>query len=481
MENNFYEKLQQNDYKISLSSADTQKKLSEITINMQTELQNNVEKLSKFENSVEERQNALENSFYEKLQQNGDKISLLSEDTQRQISEIAHEFTNKSSSLEIEMLDKLEHAFAESFSKISGIEQLVNNSVISSSQENKALKERLDELNRSLEMDISSVAKRLSSENEKIETKLQNNVEKLSKFENSVEERQNALENSFYEKLQQNGDKISLLSEDTQRQISEIAHEFANKSSSLEKDMLDKLEHAFAESNSKISGIEQLVNNSFISSSQENKALKERLDELNRSLEMDIYSVAKDFLLKMRKLKLNFKTTLRFLSKFENSVEERQNALENSFYEKLQQNGDKISLLSEDTQRQISEIAREFANKSSSLETDMIGKLEHISFHLRKVEEQIENQIGDLSTSLQKYVLSITDSQEDKIDAQAKKIEKNVSSLKQEIFEYKRELKADIDKKIKKVNLKRMIICLRRSLKSETYSQESSSRYPRKN
>ena len=84
----------------------------------------------------------------------------------------------------------------------------------------------------------------------------------------------------------------------------------------------------------------------------------------------------------------------------------------------------------------------------------MLDKLEHISFHLRKVEEQIENQIGDLSTSLQKYVLSITDSQEDKIDAQAKKIEKNVSSLKQEIFEYKRELKADIDKKIKESELK---------------------------
>ena len=35
-----------------------------------------------------------------------------------------------------------------------------------------------------------------------------------------------------------------------------------------------------------------------------------------------------------------------------------------------------------------------------------------------------------------------------------KKIEKNVSSLKQEIFEYKRELKADIDKKIKESELK---------------------------
>ena len=73
---------------------------------------------------------------------------------------------------------------------------------------------------------------------------------------------------------------------------------------------------------------------------------------------------------------------------------------------------------------------------------------------MKKVEEQIENQIGDLSTSLQKYVLSITDSQEDKIDAQAKKIEKNASALKKEIFEYKREIKADIDRKIKESELK---------------------------
>ena len=77
-------------------------------------------------------------------------------------------------------------------------------------------------------MDISSVSQRLSSEHQKIETELQNNIEKLSEIENSVEQRQNALEESFYEKLQQNGDSISLLSADTQRQISEIAQEFAN-------------------------------------------------------------------------------------------------------------------------------------------------------------------------------------------------------------------------------------------------------------
>ena len=90
------------------------------------------------------------------------------------------------------MLDKLEHTSAESKSKINEIEQIVSDSVIISSQENKALKERLDELNRSLEMDISSVAKRLSSGKQKIETELKNNSDKLSNFENSVEERQSS-------------------------------------------------------------------------------------------------------------------------------------------------------------------------------------------------------------------------------------------------------------------------------------------------
>ena len=395
-----------------------------------------------------------EGSYSEKLQQDDDRISLLSSDTQKKISETTLELTSKIGILETAILDKLEHALAESNSKITGIEQLLNSSILSSSQANESLKEDLQKLSRSLQLDISSVAERLSYSNQKIEAELQNNVEKLSKFENSVEERQNSLEDSFYEKLQQNDDKISLSSADTQKKLSEIAHEFAIKSSSLEIEMLDKIEHTFAESNSKISEIEQLVNNSAISSSQENKALKERLDELNRSLEMGISAVAKRLSSANEKIETKLQNNSDKLSKFENSVEERQNSLEDSFFEKLQQNGDKISLLSEDTQRQISEIAREFANKSSSLETEMLDKFEHISFHLRKVEEQIENQIGDLSTSLQKYVLSITDSQEGKIDTQAKKIEKNVSSLKQEIFEYKRELKADIDKKIKESELK---------------------------
>ena len=67
----------------------------------------------------------------------------------------------------------------------------------------------------------------------------------------------------------------------------------------------------------------------------------------------------------------------------------------------------------------------------------MLDKFEHISFHLKKVEEQIGNQIGDLSTSVQKYVLSLTDSQEDKIAAQAKKIEKMLAHLNKKYLNIK--------------------------------------------
>ena len=143
-------------------------------------------------------------SSSEKPQPYDDRISLLSADTKKQISEMVFEFTDKLNSLETALLEKLEHTFSESNSKINGIESLVNNSNISSSQANDSLKEELQKLNRSLQLDISSVSQRLSSASEKIETELQNSSNKLTKLENSVEESQKALEESFYEKLQQN-------------------------------------------------------------------------------------------------------------------------------------------------------------------------------------------------------------------------------------------------------------------------------------
>ena len=646
LEESFSEKLQQNDDKISLLSADMQKQLSEIALDfagksnnlettilnklednftegnskiygieilvnesivnlsnanqalkneldelnrsiqidissfverfssenqkIETNLKTSAEKLTMFENLVAERQNSLEQSFSEKLRQNDDGIAILGADTQKQLSEIAADFASKSNNLETKILNKLEDTSIENNSKINGVEHLINDSIQSSSQANKSLKERLEELNRSFQLEISSITERFSSENQKVETELKNNADKLIFFEKAVDERQNSLEENFYEKLQKNGDRISLLSAETQRQISDITREFANKSSSLEATMLDKIEDTFTESNSKISSVEQLINDTIISSSQENKALKERLDELNRSLQLDIGSVAEkfasetqkigselkkiadnltvfektvydrqnsleeSFLEKLQKVAKRFssanqkietelKNSADKLTVFENSVYNRQNSLEESFLEKLQQNDDRLSLLSADTQKKLSEMALGFESKSSNLETSMLDKYEYISFHLKKVEEQIENQMGDLSKSLQKFVLSITDSQDQKIDninqevkgyyknlqsdfggikalvskqktilentmsayklesskeidVQEKKIQKSIKSLKQEIFEHQRDMKTDFEKNIKDRELKtndyfsKKVIEVRDSLSEEVKS-----------
>ena len=76
--------------------------------------------------------NSLEDNFSEKFQQSDDKISLLSTDTQEQLAQMALDFDSRSNSLETVLLDKLEHTFAESSSKIDGIEHLVNNNIINS-------------------------------------------------------------------------------------------------------------------------------------------------------------------------------------------------------------------------------------------------------------------------------------------------------------------------------------------------------------
>ena len=169
---------------------------------------------------------------------------------------------------------------------------------------------------------------------------------------------------------------------------------------------------------------------------------------------MDINSIIKRFSSTNQKIEIELQNSADKLSKFENSVEEQQTSLQESFHEKLQQNGDELSLLSANTQKQISEIVLDFTSKSSNLETSMFDKIEHISFHLKKVEEQIENQISDFSTSLQKHISSITTGQEDKIDAQAKKFQNSVKSLKQDIFDNQRNLQADFYKKIKESEIK---------------------------
>ena len=153
------------------------------------------------------------------------------------------------------------------------------------------------------------------------------------------------------------------------------------------------------------------------------------------------------------------------------------------------------NLIGAGTKTQFSEIALEFDGKIGSLEIKMLDKLERISVNLGKVEGQIENQIGELDTSLQKYVSSIRASQEEKIeslnrevlflqdklqsdvsdikdlfleqqphyekiiadyknasnkkiDNKTRKIQNNLNSLKEEIFESQKDLITDFDKKL---------------------------------
>jgi tRNA U34 5-methylaminomethyl-2-thiouridine-forming methyltransferase MnmC len=58
-------------------------------------------------------------SSSEKPQPYDDIVSLPSADTTKQISEVVLEFTNKLNSLETAILEKLEHTFSESNSKIN--------------------------------------------------------------------------------------------------------------------------------------------------------------------------------------------------------------------------------------------------------------------------------------------------------------------------------------------------------------------------
>ena len=71
-----------------------------------------------------------EASSTEKPQPYNDRISLLSADTNKRISEIVLEFTGKLGSLEKAILEKVEQTFDESNSKIKVIENLVNDSNI---------------------------------------------------------------------------------------------------------------------------------------------------------------------------------------------------------------------------------------------------------------------------------------------------------------------------------------------------------------
>ena len=111
------------------------------------------------------------------------------------------------------------------------------------------------------------------------------------------------------------------------------------------------------------------------------------------------------------KIEAKLKNSADDFSKFQKSVEEQYNSIDESFSDKFQQSDDKISELSA-IQKKISELTLNFEDRNNA-ETTLFDKTENISVHLKTLGEQIENQIGYLNTSLRGYVLSITSSQEE--------------------------------------------------------------------
>ena len=317
---------------------------------------------------------------------------------------------------------------------------------------------------------IKEMRERIFKEADKVSVK--NQIEKdaqetnsapqksLDNGEISLEEKKikNHQKDDLSKEIQKNDDKISIIDTDIQKQVSELTLDFDNKSNTLKTEILKKIEGNFSENNSKIDEIEKLVNYNITNSSQTNKAFKERLEELNRalqlelnsvnqkllvtneahkkelselsnSLESEVSSIEKRFASANQKVKTELSSNSEKLSKFEKSIENSHHSLEKTFFEKLQQNDDKISELSSDTNKLISEITLDFASKQSSLETEILEKLEQTNLRVGNVEEQIENQVGYLNSSLRGYILTTSKSQEEKVH----NLEKEIYSLQERL------------------------------------------------
>ena len=138
----------------------------------------------------------------EKVQQQDDKASFSRAD----IRNISSAEKNKDSILDKEINKRFEQTLAESDTKIKKVEDLVNDSIAQASEINTALKERLEELNKSFLLELNSIEQKCSSKNLKIETDLQNCSDELSNVKNSIENKHNSLEQDVFEKIRQNNE-----------------------------------------------------------------------------------------------------------------------------------------------------------------------------------------------------------------------------------------------------------------------------------
>ena len=417
------------------------------------------------------------------IQKNDDKISVLDTEIQKQVSELTVNFESKSNILKAEILKTIDGNFSENNKKLDGIEKRVNYNITNSSQTNRAFKERLEELNRALQLEIESIEQRLidtnesykkelaelsnslklevssvekgfALDNQKVKKELVASSDKLSSFKNSIENRHHSLEKSFVEKLQQNDNKISVLDKDIQKQISELSLNFENKHGSLETEVLEKFEQTFSENTFRINAVEKLINDSITNVSELNKGLKERLNDLTSSLKLELSSVEQKLTSANQKVKTELKNKSDKLLEFDKSLEKQQKLMTKNLSEKLKQNDEKLSTLNSTMQKQISEIAHNLDNTSSTIETEFREKIEQMSINLHNVKEQIENQIGYLNTSMRGYILSVTTAQLEKIEAELLNSSEKALNFEKLITEEQHSLKDELSKDIQRNDVK---------------------------
>ena len=436
-------------------------------------------KKSKIPLKEEQSKNLPKEDLPKDIQKNDDKISVMDTEVQKQVSELTLDFESKSNILKAEILKKIDNNFSENKTKIDGIEKSVNYSIINSSQTNKAFKERLEELNRalqleietieqrlfdaseshkkelaelgnSLELEVSSVEKGFVLDNQKVKKELVATSDKLSKFENSIENRQHLLEKSFFEKLQQNDEKISILDKDIQKQISELSLNFENKHGSLETEVLEKFEQTFTKTKFRINAVEKLLRDSITNATELNKDLKQRINDLTSSLKFELGSVEEKLTSANKKVKSELTNKSDKLLRSDKSLEKQQKLLTKNLSEKLKQNDEKLSILNSNMQKQISELAHNLDSKSSTIETEFLEQIEKMNININNVKEQIENQIGYLNTSLRGYILSITTNQLEKIEVELQNNSEKALNFEKLIIEQQNSLKEDLSRDIEK-------------------------------
>ena len=147
----------------------------------------------------------------------------------------------------------------------------------------KEMRERIFERSTEVSVKNDSQETPQKSDSNKNETK---NLQSSNVQSNEVEPL-SSLDDVPTEIIQQKNNKASSLGSE----IRNISSDEKNKDSILEIEITKRFEQNLAESNTKIKKVEDLLNDSIAQASENNTALKERLEDLNKSFLLELNSI----------------------------------------------------------------------------------------------------------------------------------------------------------------------------------------------